>query len=124
MKFKWNMTEAEWKRMIDEHINRIDNSENCYGSVYVGKLCIEFIHTKDESDWDLYTNVYEIGKDTGYGYTNKNNIPYDLTDAGLTVPIRCKTFESFKEKVEEKIKKMVEEYNLVEQAEVELVNWD
>ena len=123
MKIKWNMEEKEWKRMINEHINHIDNCDNCYGNLYIGRLCIEFVHTKDTDAWYLYTNVFELEKDTGYGYTVDGNIPYDLLDAYIEIPVRCKTFNSFKTNVESKVKKMIKDYGLEEQANSELGDW-
>jgi len=123
MEFVWNMKEKEWKRMINEHVNHIDSCHNCYGNLYIGKLCIDFAHTKDMDAWYLYTSVFELGKDTGYGYTVDGNIPYDLLDAYIEIPVRCKTFDSFKKSVEDKVEKMIKEYGLQEQAEAPLGDW-
>ena len=123
MKFKWNMKESEWKRMIDEHINHKDSSDNVYGNLYVGKLCIDFVHTKDDDAWYLFPEVFELGKDTGYGYT-PSNVPYDYLDSDFKIPVRCKTFDSFKAKVEKLVKDMVVRDNLIEQAEAELADWN
>ena len=124
MKFKWDMTESEWKRMIDEHVNHKDNSNNVYGNLYVGKLCIDFCHTKDESAWYLYVSVFEIGKDTGYGYTVEGNVPYDLLDNEIQIPVKCKTFDNFKREIEKRVKQMVITDGLEEQANAELAEWN
>ena len=115
MIFKWNMNESEWKRMIDEHINHIDNGDNVYGNLYVGRLCLDFCHSKDESAWFLYVDTFELGKDTGYGYT-KDGIPYDLLDSCISIPVDCKMFDDFKKEVEKHVIEMIKEDGLEEQA--------
>ena len=117
------MTKSEWERMYKEHKEKIDNCNNVYGNVYVGKLCVDFCHTKDEDAWYLYSNTFEMGKDTGYGETSKG-IPYSLLDCDIRIPIRCKTFDSFKKDVEHNIKEMIVENHLEEQANAPLADWN
>ena len=123
MEFKWDMKEKDWKRMIDEHINHVDHWNNVYGQLYVGKLCLDFYHTKDESDWYLDAYTFELGKDGGYGETIEGHIPYDLLSASIEIPIGCKTFESFKEECEKRVREMIEKKGLEEQANAPLGDW-
>ena len=122
MIFEWKMTEEDWKRLRRDDEEHICESNDFFGSVNVGKLCIEFIHSMDESAWYPYTNVYEYGKDTGYGYT-QNGVPYDLLDSSVTIPVKCETFEEFKKEIEKYTKLMVDEDHLEEQAEAPLADW-
>lgn len=123
MNFIWNMRKVDWERMRNDHIERLYDVENVYGQVMVGTLSIEFIHTMDDSDWYLFTEVFEYGKNTGYGYTMENHVPYDMLDCYIRVPFRCKTFESFKTMVVKEIKKMIKENHLEEQANAPLADW-
>ena len=73
-KFKWDMTEQRFCRLKTDI--EIDNEEGCYGNVYIGNYCIDIMLNSDY----VYLNFFRIGVDSGYGYTGKNQTPYDFED--------------------------------------------
>lgn len=99
-------------------------SADYYGSVKIGDVCIDLQHTLDASDWYAFANVFILGIDDGYGYTD-NGTPYTLLDVCPEVPIRCKTFTSFKSKFGTNIIKMLNENpELKQYAYKPTANWN
>lgn len=121
MVFTWNMTETQWKNYMKDHLSHSDEhlSEDAdvYRSVSVGKLCIEFLHSLDESAWYPYANFFCLGRNTGYGY--KDGYPYDLLDNDIKVPMECDSFDSFKKEVEKRIELEILDGGLTAEAETE-----
>jgi hypothetical protein len=109
MEFKWEMEEKDWKKLVLDnrarHTKRKLDGNNVYGEVKVGYLNADIVHTMDKSDWYAFSNVFALGKDEGYGET-ESGVPYALLNGSPKVPIRCKSFDSFKRAFE----KNFEEY--------------
>lgn len=127
LKFKWDMTKKEWEDL--KHDNKKGNKKlsktaNVYGRCYVGNLCIDILHTLDNSSWYPFCNLFALGKDDGYGETAVGKIPYSLLDCSPSVPIKCKTFESFKQCLEAKFAECINTNNLSELAAAPLGNWE
>lgn len=123
MNFKWNMTEEEWHRYKDDCSSKEQASDDFYGSVLVGNLCVEFVSEPYSSNKLLpFTNWYCLYKDSGYGYTNSGT-PYDLLDVTFSAPISCDTFDSFKKRCEDMIRGIVESENLLVEANQPIANW-
>ena len=112
-KFEWNMAESDWKFMEEVHNNLHPNdADDFFGNLTLNdKYVADFQHTLDDSDessWYLYTNIFEYGKDTGYGRT-KDGIPYDLIDDDFVVPYGCRSFELFKRECEKRFSRCIKE---------------
>ena len=130
MNFVWNMTKQQWKDLYHD-INRksimkddekISKSAGFYGNCYVGTLSADIQHTLTDGDYYAFVNVFEMGKDTGYA-TTKLGVPYSLLNDSPKVPVDAVTFEMFKKKFEKNFKNYIEKYNLLEQANAPLANW-
>ena len=93
MNFRWNMTEEDFKRMRSNVANNKYDSNNCYGNLYVGRMCIDFMTEdfgEDELDVLPMYNVYVAGNvvqdgdcDGTYGELN-DGTPYDLIPGSLS----------------------------------------
>ena len=105
--FQWDMTEEDWKEYLRDHKTHHEG-EGIYGNCRFGKMIADFQHTYDESDWYPYANLFLLDKDTGYGETNSGR-PYDYIGF-YYVPIRSKTFGSFKRNFEKYIAKEISKY--------------
>ena len=104
MEFRWNMTEEDWKRLINHNALRKDSNvtfptNDVYGNCYIGALCADIQHTLDIDDWYPFVNLFVLGIDDGYGEL-EDGTPYSLWNGSPRVPIRSKTFESFKKNFE------------------------
>lgn len=110
MKFKWAMSEEDWKCLILDNKQKYNPDFNIcddvYGNCYIGDLCADIQHTCDPDAWYAFVNLFVLGIDTGYGET-ENGIPYSLWDDSPSVPIRSKTFESFKKNFEKNFEKFI-----------------
>ncbi len=119
MNFDWKMKESQWNNYMKDHRLRKDNGyskdADVYGAVNIGKLRAEFIHTLDTSAWFPYIEIFCLDRDTGYGYKDDGR-PYDLLDNKVIVPVRCKTFNSFKEIMEKRLTQEIKEQHLEEEA--------
>ena len=121
MMFTWNMTEKQWKDYVYDHKckgerNRtLSDSADCYGNCMIGKLCIDFCHTLDDSAWYPYSSLFCLDIDDGYGYTEDGR-PYSLLDNDIKVPINCKTFDSFKREFEKRFAEEIIKSNLTDKA--------
>lgn len=129
MEFTWNMTETNWKNLMNDNTQRdcesLSKDFDFYGNCYIGHLCADIQHTGDESAWYAFVNVFALGIDDGYAYTKNGDIPYSLLDFDFEVPVNCMTFESFKAEFEKNFTAFIEsktEYN--ELANMPLGNWD
>lgn len=109
MNFTWDMSESEYNRMMDEYRNKKDNSNNVYGQVFVGGVCCDFVNTMDTDDWYLYTNLFYINPNSGYGEL-PDGTKYDLYNGSPRIPLRCKTFASFKARFEKEFEKFIDEH--------------
>ncbi len=107
LNFVWNMTEENWRNLVSDH--KLAKTENpsgnfsadadVYGNCSVGALKVDIQHTLDPDNCYAYANVYALGVDNGYGET-ESGVPYELLDGGPHVPIRCKSFETFRKNFE------------------------
>lgn len=132
MNFTWNMTEQNWSNLRKDHKKKrntnMSDDYDFYGNCCIGNLCAEIVHTGDDSDetsWYSYTNIYALGIDDGYGETTDGKIPYSLLNDGFKIPIKCRTFESFKKAFEQSFEELInskEQYK--ELANMPLGNWN
>jgi len=108
--FEWDMTKGEWEDYVKDNESysskNLSKSADVYGELRFGKLCIDFQHTLDETDWYPFINVFRIDEDGGYGYINGR--PYNLVATiGVTSALIDSTsFEDFKKAVEDYIWKL------------------
>ena len=120
MKFEWDMTEKEWNRYKKDCHLKEWISDDYYGKVLVGNLSIEFQITDENKP---FTNWFCLYKDSGYGYT-ESGIPYDLLDDYFLVPIKCKSFDNFKEICEKRICKLITaSEQLLNEANQPIAKW-
>ena len=71
MDFTWTMNENEWKRLKDVQKSKKYDSNDCFGSCYVGGICCDFQHTMDPGDWYAFVNLFYVEDNT----TNTRQIP-------------------------------------------------
>lgn len=108
MKFEWDMTEDDWKAMKNLQNDRDkDDALDWFGNCHVGGICCDFQHTLDPSAWYAYTNMFYAKENSGYGKL-KDGTTYDLYCESPVIPLKCKTFESFKKKFEENFKEIID----------------
>lgn len=75
----WNFKEEEFTKAMG--VIRAGKAADEYlGSLYLGDLSIDFKLLGEPAE--LVFDVYVGGVDSGYGYTQKANIPYDYADGG------------------------------------------
>lgn len=106
LNFEWDMTEKDWKEYLRDHRTHNVNGKGVYGNCRFGKYDVDFQHTLDMSDWYPYANIFVLDKDTGYGETNSGR-PYDYVNF-YHVPIKSRSFESFKRNFEKYIEQQRE----------------
>lgn len=103
LNFIWEMTEKQWKQLKRDHstgkTSKLSNHAGFYGSCLIGSLKADIQHTLDKDDWYPFANIFAHGVDTGYA-TTANDIPYALLNDSPKVPIRSKSFQSFKKNFE------------------------
>lgn len=67
--------------MDKEDYGKLSEFWDCYGNFMKGALCVDVVYRDiDEPEWLLCGDGYILGDETGYGYTLKDNIPYDEAD--------------------------------------------
>ena len=60
--------------------NRFIDGNDFFGNFMCGALCFDIVlRDLDVDEWALCADAYELGEDTGYGYTEKGT-PYDEGD--------------------------------------------
>ena len=105
MNFIWTMDETEWKRLKDTQRLKKYDTNDYFGSCYVGGICCDFQHTMDDSFWYAFANLFYVEENSMYGKL-KDGTRYDIYYGSPIVPIRCVTFKAFKKKFE----KLFEDY--------------
>lgn len=134
---KWDVSQNEFDRLkaLDALVNANEEtrenawtSDDYFGSAYVGKLCLEFTHTEDPSNWYAYCNVYALGIGDGYGFTEKGGIPYALTDLNhihVRSALHHDTLEEFQKDIEQQLWDALKHYPDIEKlAQQPLGDWE
>lgn len=129
-KFKWDMTEERFKN-LKTAIKTQNDTEGCYGNVYIGNYCIDIAFVYDSVNLDFY----HIGIASGYGYTKGRQTPYDFEEGPgwdlKTIDFLKLSFDDFKSKSEEMIieefkldvKRFCDEHFLEKEVFCELADW-
>lgn len=105
MRFTWNMSEKDWIKYKKNFTKKsrksfiIKDAFNAFGQCWIGGICCDFSHTMDCDDWYAYTNLFYVTDTSDYGAL-KDGTKYDLYNSSPKVPLRCRTFESFKKTFE------------------------
>ena len=94
MNFRWDMTEEDWKRLKDVHKNKIVD-DGCFGICYVGGLCCNIQHAQDKDNWYVFANLFLVKEGATYGEL-RDGTGYLCYHDSPGVPIRCRSFTSFK----------------------------
>mgnify|MGYP004675052741 CR=1 FL=1 len=105
MNFTWTMDETEWKRLKDTQRLKKYDTNDYFGSCYVGGICCDFQHTMDDSSWYAFVNLFYVEENSTYGKL-EDGTRYDIHYGSPILPIRCVTFKTFKKKFE----KLFEDY--------------
>ncbi len=92
------MTEEDWKRLKDVHKNKIVD-DGCFGSCYVGGLCCNIQHAQDKDNWYVFANLFLVKEGATSGEL-RDGTGYLCYHDSPGVPIRCRSFISFKSKFE------------------------
>lgn len=96
------VTNEEWEWLKkDIEMEKSDNAYtglsdffDCYGNFMKGALCVDIVYRDvDVNEWILCGDGYILGDETGYGYTLKDNIPYDEADGFTFTFYPDKTYE-------------------------------
>ena len=132
MNFTWNMTENNWRNLVNDHkkhtFDSLSDDYDFYGNCCIGNICAEIMHTGDDSDdtsWYSFTNIYALGINDGYGETVKRKMPYALLNDSFKIPVECSTFERFKAEFEKRFMEMInskEQYTKL--ANMPLGDWN
>lgn len=99
------MSEKDWiryKRYFTKKSRKdfnLKDAFNAFGQCRIGGICCDFSHTMDCDNWYAYTNLFYVMDTSNYGAL-KDGKKYDLYNGSPKVPLRCKTFESFKKTFE------------------------
>lgn len=96
-KFSWNLSRDDWQRLVKTIGTKgedLDDFNPYFGSVYVGSLCFELMHTLDSSDWYPYVSVYALDKDASYNITSAG-APYELLEDGPDLTLNSSDFGAF-----------------------------
>lgn len=102
-KFRWSMTEDDYKRMQKMKKEKKVPSDNTFGGVAIGSVLFEWVGEDEYEDWDYYyVNCFEAGVDAGYGNLD-DGTPYDCIDHNLPFITTMLSFDEFKRTVEKKI---------------------
>ena len=113
--FVWNMTESQWNNLVADHKlaksgetnPKYSKDADVYGNCCIGALRADIQHTLDPEDCYAFANIFALGVDDGYGET-PSGTPYALLDGGPEVPMRAKSFETFKAAFEEHFTEYIE----------------
>ena len=131
MKFDWtNFTENDFTDYCAKAENFILDPDDYVGCVRVGNLCFDLMVRCNEDDkWWLSYDLYVGEVDTGYGYSDKNNCPYDYAEGGdFEDTMISMTYEEFQKYAEVEFEKYIttwpyEAASLVEKANEPLNIW-
>ncbi|SKC03341.1 hypothetical protein SAMN06296386_114104 [Lachnospiraceae bacterium] len=102
--YHWRMSKDSWKE-LSRGEGDITSDEKFYGSCTIGHLCAEIC--EDSKTRNLYTNLYVLGKDEGFGYT-RSGVPYALAECKELDRFSIgQDFEDFKENFEKLFTKVI-----------------
>lgn len=120
IKFVWTMTEENYSNMLNDLNNATSlksQDYDVYGNCMTGNLCADIQLFEDENQMYSWVNIFQLHKNTGYGYTS-NETPYDLLDVAFSIEgILGLPFESFKSKFEENFVDFIERSDLLLETE-------
>lgn len=110
MNFNWEMTKKDWEAYKNTvHTRDINKVDDWYGRVTVGAICCDFQHTMDTSAWYAFSNIFYKDENASYGET-ENGIHYNLHNDSPAIPMKCRSFESFKKKYEKLLEDYINQY--------------
>lgn len=128
---KWNFDDGCLKRAIDG----VNTNKGCLfiGQVQIGNLMVDFNLTSYDEATALDFDVFVGGVDSGYGYTEKNKIPYDYVSGGSIINKKniyeFTSLDKFKEIALSEIKEFIDNHSksdlLKEKANTkDPLNWE
>lgn len=104
-KFRWSMTENEFKRMVRDSKGKGYLGHNTYGGVATGNFLVEFfideLGDEELPPREIFINTFVAGVDDDYGKL-EDGTPYTYIDSEIYTEkmVFDKSFEDFKQSVE------------------------
>lgn len=130
MKFNWN--ELKKENYTNDRKELLELVDDYIGFIRIGEICVDVLirdYGEDESKLAYSYDFYVANEDTGYGYKEELNIPYDYAD-GTDLYNLSLSYEDFVKESEKIITKFINEndkknhaYSLVEKANMPLLIW-
>lgn len=105
LRFVWEMTEKDFRELLDPTPKDYGCPDGPFGQLYCGDVCVDFMRFDDEmNNHRTYCTpghyIFVAGIETGYGYT-EDDVPYDLISDIMRFPYKKQTdFNSFKQNFE------------------------
>lgn len=122
MNFTWTMDETEWKRLKDTQRLKKYDTNDYFGSCYVGGICCDFQHTMDDSSWYAFVNLFYVEENSTYGKLEEGT-RYDIHYGSPILPIRCVTFKTFKKKFEKLFEDYINNHDELKNLVEKTVKW-
>ena len=130
MNFVWDFSKEAFEKC------KTENAGDFVGNVRTGNLCIDLI--QDEYDGSIWADCYVGGVDSGYGYSNEDNYPYDYClEVGMSIArseFKDYSYEQFLQMAEKELTESItknptytaengETVNLMDKANEPLKKW-
>ena len=122
MNFTWTMNETEWKRLKDTQRLKKYDTNDYFGSCYVGGICCDFQHTMDNNSWYAFVNPFYVEENSTYGKL-EDGTRYDIHYGSPVLPIKCGTFKTFKKKFEKLFEDYINNHDELKSLVKKTVTW-
>ena len=130
MEFNWN--ELKKENYTNNKKELLELVDDCIGFIRIGEICVDVIIRDygEEGNKLAYSyDFYVANEDTGYGYKEDLNIPYDYAD-GTDLYDLSLSYEDFVKESERIITEFINandrkdhKYSLIEKANKSLLMW-
>lgn len=130
MEFNWN--ELKKENYTNNKKELLELVDDCIGFIRIGEICVDVVIRDygEEGNKLAYSyDFYVANEDTGYGYKEDLNIPYDYAD-GTDLFNLSLSYEDFVKESERIITEFINandrkdhKYSLIEKANKSLLMW-
>ena len=130
MEFNWN--ELKIENYTNNKKELLELVDDCIGFIRIGEICVDVVIRDygEEGNKLAYSyDFYVANEDTGYGYKEDLNIPYDYAD-GTDLFNLSLSYEDFVKESERIITEFINandrkdhKYSLIEKANKSLLMW-